>query len=94
MLPKGWAEKGLTGPQLAAKEAFEEAGIVGDVSSDPVGKYHYAKAMPKGRTVERAIVVFRCGWDACWRIGRNASNAAGSGSRSARLRWQWTRPSW
>ena len=58
VLPKGWAEKGLTGPQLAAKEAFEEAGIVGDVSSDPVGKYHYAKAMPKGRTVECAVVVF------------------------------------
>lgn len=26
VLPKGWAEKDLSGPELAAKEAFEEAG--------------------------------------------------------------------
>ena len=30
ILPKGWAEKRLTGPELAAKEAFEEAGLVGE----------------------------------------------------------------
>ena len=37
VLPKGWAEKRLTGAQLAAKEAFEEAGIVGDTQTTSVG---------------------------------------------------------
>lgn len=31
VLPKGWAEKQLSGPELAAKEAFEEAGVTGHV---------------------------------------------------------------
>jgi hypothetical protein len=37
VLPKGWAEKGLTGSELAAKEAFEEAGVVGHAAEKPVG---------------------------------------------------------
>ncbi len=31
VLPKGWAEKRLTGAKLSEKEAYEEAGIVGRV---------------------------------------------------------------
>ena len=58
VLPKGWAEKGLTGAQLAAKEAFEEAGIVGEVAAHPVGVYSYVKALPKGLTVECTVAVF------------------------------------
>jgi len=36
VLPKGWAERGLTGSELAAKEAFEEAGVVGEVGTTPI----------------------------------------------------------
>lgn len=37
VLPKGWTEKGLSGARLAAKEAYEEAGIVGEAGAKPVG---------------------------------------------------------
>jgi 8-oxo-dGTP pyrophosphatase MutT (NUDIX family) len=58
VLPKGWAEKGLTGPQLAAKEAFEEAGIVGEVAAKSVGSYTYMKLLPKGRSADCKVDVF------------------------------------
>ena len=43
VFPKGWAEKGLKGHELAAKEAFEEAGIVGKVGKQAIGAYSYDK---------------------------------------------------
>jgi 8-oxo-dGTP pyrophosphatase MutT (NUDIX family) len=58
VLPKGWAEKGLSSAQLAAKEAFEEAGIVGKVAPEPVGTYSYEKALPKARSIECRVDVF------------------------------------
>ncbi len=58
VLPKGWAEKRLTGPELAAKEAFEEAGLVGQVATQPLGTYSYQKRMPKDRTVSCDVQVF------------------------------------
>jgi 8-oxo-dGTP pyrophosphatase MutT (NUDIX family) len=58
VLPKGWAEKGLTGPELAAKEAFEEAGLVGEVAARPVGSYHYPKRLPKGHVIDCKVDVF------------------------------------
>ena len=59
VLPKGWAEKGLSGAALAAKEAFEEAGIVGEAAAtEPVGSYRYLKRLPKGRVLECEVEVF------------------------------------
>jgi len=58
VLPKGWAEKGLTGPELAAKEAFEEAGVIGEVTAEAVGSYSYSKAMPKARSMDCRVKVF------------------------------------
>jgi 8-oxo-dGTP pyrophosphatase MutT (NUDIX family) len=58
VLPKGWAEKRLTGPELAAKEAFEEAGLVGEVASDPLGSYVYLKRLPGGRDLTCDVDVF------------------------------------
>jgi 8-oxo-dGTP pyrophosphatase MutT (NUDIX family) len=58
VLPKGWAEKRLTGPELAAKEAFEEAGLVGEVAPDPVGSYAYLKRLPGGRALACDVDVF------------------------------------
>lgn len=45
ILPKGWVEKHLTEAELAAKEAYEEAGIIGCVSPTPISRYHYTKRM-------------------------------------------------
>lgn len=58
VLPKGWAETGLTGPELAAKEAFEEAGIRGAVAAEPAGAYAYAKRLPRERTMACTVAVF------------------------------------
>jgi 8-oxo-dGTP pyrophosphatase MutT (NUDIX family) len=49
ILPKGWAEDGLTGSELAAKEAFEEAGLIGRMSATAVGSYRYHKRLANGR---------------------------------------------
>ncbi|MCI0488905.1 MAG: NUDIX hydrolase [Blastocatellia bacterium] len=43
VIPKGIIEPGLSAAESARKEALEEAGIIGDVSSAPIGKYSYAK---------------------------------------------------
>jgi 8-oxo-dGTP pyrophosphatase MutT (NUDIX family) len=58
VLPKGWAETGLTGPQLAAKEAFEEAGLRGDIATTRVGTYSYVKRLPNGETARCRVDVF------------------------------------
>jgi 8-oxo-dGTP pyrophosphatase MutT (NUDIX family) len=58
ILPKGWAEPGLAPHQLAAKEAFEEAGLVGEVDPTPVGTYRYAKRLRSGREVTLEVGVF------------------------------------
>lgn len=58
VLPKGWGEKGLTGAQVAAKEAFEEAGIRGIARDASVGRYRYTKRLRKGRTVECEVEVY------------------------------------
>ena len=58
VLPKGWAEKDLSGPELAAKEAFEEAGLVGKVAAQSVGSYTYPKRLPGGRHLECKVKIF------------------------------------
>ncbi len=58
VLPKGWAEPDLAPHELAAKEAFEEAGLVGIVEPEPVGCYSYSKRLAGGRTVLCEVGVF------------------------------------
>jgi 8-oxo-dGTP pyrophosphatase MutT (NUDIX family) len=42
-IPKGWPMKGLKDHKAAAREAFEEAGVVGKTAKDPIGTYLYWK---------------------------------------------------
>ena len=44
-IPKGWAKAGLTDAEMAAREAFEEAGIVGEVAPEQIGSYDYTKRL-------------------------------------------------
>jgi 8-oxo-dGTP pyrophosphatase MutT (NUDIX family) len=48
IIPKGWPEKDLTPHACAAKEAYEEAGIVGKIDENPLGTYRYKKRLPSG----------------------------------------------
>jgi ADP-ribose pyrophosphatase YjhB (NUDIX family) len=43
IIPKGWPIKGLKPAKSAAREAFEEAGVRGTVSSKPLGRFIYDK---------------------------------------------------
>ena len=58
VLPKGWAEPDLAPHELAAKEAFEEAGLIGPVETEPIGAYSYSKRLPGGRRVHCNVTVF------------------------------------
>ena len=42
-IPKGHVEDGESPLETATREAFEEGGVAGDVRTDPVGSYIYAK---------------------------------------------------
>jgi 8-oxo-dGTP pyrophosphatase MutT (NUDIX family) len=45
VLPKGWLERGTSLRKTAEIEAWEEAGLVGEVAREPIGKYHYRKTL-------------------------------------------------
>lgn len=58
ILPKGWPSKHFSLPQSAAREAEEEAGVVGSVRTSPIGSYTYTKAMPTGYSVPCHVFVY------------------------------------
>ncbi|MET0274914.1 MAG: NUDIX hydrolase [Phenylobacterium sp.] len=58
VIPKGWPMKGLKSPKCAAREAFEEAGVKGLISSKKLGVYHYDKRLASGRTQHVRVTVY------------------------------------
>jgi 8-oxo-dGTP pyrophosphatase MutT (NUDIX family) len=44
-IPKGWPKARLPDVELAALEAFEEAGVEGDIGDQPIGCYAYTKRL-------------------------------------------------
>jgi 8-oxo-dGTP pyrophosphatase MutT (NUDIX family) len=58
IIPKGWLEKGTKPHDMAAREAFEEAGVVGKVQKAPVGSYTYTKRLSARKSVECKVDVF------------------------------------
>jgi 8-oxo-dGTP pyrophosphatase MutT (NUDIX family) len=48
----------IDGPELAAKEAYEEAGLIGEVGVEAIGSYEYLKPLPQGRTRDCRVDVF------------------------------------
>jgi 8-oxo-dGTP pyrophosphatase MutT (NUDIX family) len=59
IIPKGNPEKGRTGAEVGAIEAFEEAGLIGEVWTRPLGSYLSLKHLPSGRIVPCEIEVYR-----------------------------------
>jgi 8-oxo-dGTP pyrophosphatase MutT (NUDIX family) len=47
LIPKGWPMKGKKPHEAAAREALEEAGVEGEISSKPLGRYSYWKRKSK-----------------------------------------------
>ncbi|MFN3514173.1 MAG: NUDIX hydrolase [Phenylobacterium sp.] len=58
VIPKGWPIKGMKSPKSAAREALEEAGVVGEVAKKPLGAFHYDKRLRSGRLQRVGVDVF------------------------------------
>ncbi|WP_159713549.1 NUDIX hydrolase [Geminicoccus flavidas] len=59
IIPKGRPEKGVAPHKLAAREAFEEAGLLGRIDRQPLGRYRDFKRRADGNAVAYEIEVFR-----------------------------------
>lgn len=55
VIPKGWLMKGRSPAEAALREAFEEAGVEGEVAGDMLGLYSYDKVMAD-RSVQPCVV--------------------------------------
>lgn len=58
IIPKGNPIKGLKAHQVAAREAFEEAGIGGAPSSKSLGKFYFEKQRPGQSETETEVTVY------------------------------------
>lgn len=58
-IPKGWPIKGLKPAKAAAREAYEEAGLRGAISTKSIGAYSYEKWLDQDKpTVPCKVRVF------------------------------------
>lgn len=58
VIPKGWPMKGKKPHAAAAQEAKEEAGLVGKISKDSIGSFHYVKNMRNGDAILCRVDVY------------------------------------
>ena len=58
IIPKGWPMDGRAPHEAAAREALEEAGVVGEVASEAIGSYRYEKRRKSGASVPCNVDVF------------------------------------
>ncbi|HYD29249.1 MAG TPA: NUDIX hydrolase [Azospirillaceae bacterium] len=58
VIPKGWPEKHVQPHELAAREAYEEAGLVGRVGQRPFASFQYEKRLKSGRTTTCVVQTY------------------------------------
>lgn len=58
VIPKGWPIGGRKPHASAAREALEEAGLVGRTTPDAIGAYHYDKRLKNGSETRCKVKVF------------------------------------
>jgi 8-oxo-dGTP pyrophosphatase MutT (NUDIX family) len=59
IIPKGWPIPNLSGGETAAREAYEEAGVVGTLIGEaPIGTFRYKKQRDSGRMAVHEVTVF------------------------------------
>lgn len=58
IIPKGWPMEGRSLPGAAAREAWEEAGAVGRIQRNEIGRYNYLKDQDEGFSVPVEVRVF------------------------------------
>jgi 8-oxo-dGTP pyrophosphatase MutT (NUDIX family) len=58
IIPKGWPQKDKAPHRSAAREAFEEAGVVGAVGRRSIGSFSHNKRLKNGDVVICKVLVF------------------------------------
>jgi 8-oxo-dGTP pyrophosphatase MutT (NUDIX family) len=58
IIPKGWPLKGKSPHKAAAREAREEAGVVGKINRRSVGSFSYEKRLKGGKVIVCEVQVF------------------------------------
>ena len=58
IIPKGWPIAGAKPHASAAREALEEAGVVGRADADTIGTYRYTKRLKNGAEARCKVAVF------------------------------------
>ncbi|NIZ08990.1 NUDIX hydrolase [Pseudooceanicola sp. HF7] len=58
ILPKGWPMKSLPPAEAALREAYEEAGVTGQVATTPIGCFPYDKVLDDGAVIPCLCHVF------------------------------------
>lgn len=98
VIPKGWPMTGLSDPEAAATEAWEEAGVKGLIGPVPIGGFTYDKRMKDGsdracrvKVYPLEVTVHRDEWpeaeqrDRRWMSLKEASEAVQEGELSRLL---------
>jgi 8-oxo-dGTP pyrophosphatase MutT (NUDIX family) len=58
IIPKGWPLKGKPPHKAAAREAHEEAGVIGTINRRAIGSFSYEKRLKSGRVIVCEVKVF------------------------------------
>ena len=58
IVPKGWPELGQSPSASAAREALEEAGVIGEIAAKPLGTFQYTKRRKTGETLPVQVTLF------------------------------------
>ena len=58
IIPKGWPMKRKAPHAAAAREALEEAGVVGRIGKEPIGSFSHRKLLKRGGAVVCEVQVF------------------------------------
>lgn len=58
VIPKGWPSRRFPPAFAAAREAYEEAGLLGAMSKRPIGRYLYEKRLSKATPMRCEVEVF------------------------------------
>jgi 8-oxo-dGTP pyrophosphatase MutT (NUDIX family) len=58
VIPKGWPMKGKAPQETAAVEAYEEAGVTGEIDGASVGSFRYLKRLKREEAVPIQVIVF------------------------------------
>jgi len=98
IVPKGWQEKKVPDSEQAAREAYEEAGVLGIVSRTPAGRYRYDKRLKDGKLKPVTVEIYPLEVDEilgewpekdererCWMTPSQAAMAVQEGSLAAYL---------